>query len=444
MTRPAETTVDFGERAAADAERRSEVLTWVYPPAIAGRVALLAHGSTLGRADTCSIQVDCEGVSRRHVELAKEGPALVARDCGSTNGTFLDGRRISQARLHEGAVLRLGSCVGIVRSAASSRGGVPAGFGAIASDLWGGDELRRAIEPARRAAPSRLPISIVGETGTGKEVCARAIHEWSARPGRFMAMNCAALPKELAEAELFGYRRGAFTGAVSDNAGYFRSAHRGTLLLDEVNELPLPIQAKLLRVLQEQVVTPLGQADPVSIDVRVLCASQLPLARAVTAGTFRGDLFMRLKGLQVELPALRARRADIPCLLQTFLAAGEGGAPGVHPRLVEALCLYSWPGNVRELELVCQRLLALHAGEPQLLLEHLPSELHPEIVDEPREPSAGEADRGREDLERLASKLRQNGANLSRACAELGISRQRAYRLLEGRSVRELLAELGH
>jgi transcriptional regulator of acetoin/glycerol metabolism len=442
MTRAPETTVDFGERVAANEERRSEALTWVFPPAIAGRVALLGHGSSLGRGDTCSIQVDCEGVSRRHVELVKEGPALIARDCGSTNGTFLDGRRIQQARLHEGAVLRLGSCVGIVRTAAGSRGVVPTGFGPIASDLWGGDELRQAVEPARRAAPSRLPISIVGETGTGKEVCARAIHDWSAREGHFMAMNCAALPKELAEAELFGYRRGAFTGAVADNPGYFRSAHRGTLLLDEVNELPLPIQAKLLRVLQERAVTPLGQADPVSIDVRVLCASQLPLARAVTAGTFRGDLFMRLKGLQVELPALRARRADIPCLLQTFLAAGAA-PPAVHARVVEALCLYSWPGNVRELELVCQRLLALHADEPQLLLEHLPPELRPERTDETHEP-CGEADRGREDLRRLASKLRLNGANLSRACAELGISRQRAYRLLDGRSVRELLAELGH
>ena len=152
---------------------------------------------------------------------------------------------------------------------------------------------------------------------------------------------------------------------------------------------------------------------------------------------------MRLKGLQVELPPLRARRADIAPLCQTFLAAG-GVAPAVHARLVEALCLYSWPGNVRELELVCQRLLALHAEEPRLLLEHLPPELRPEILDETQQPATVEADRGREDLERLASKLRHNGANLSRACAELGISRQRAYRLLEGRSVRELLAELGH
>jgi len=181
----------------------------------------------------------------------------------------------------------------------------------------------------------------------------------------------------------------------------------------------------------------------VPIDVRGVCASQVPLARAVTAGTFRGDLLLRLKGLQVELPALRARRADIPWLLQRCLAAG-GAAPAVHARLVEALCLYSWPGNVRELERVCQRLLASHADEPRLLLEHLPSELRPALAEAAREIATGEADRGREALERLASKLRRNGANLSRACDELGISRQRAYRLLEGRSVRELLADLGH
>jgi transcriptional regulator with AAA-type ATPase domain len=449
MAHPAGTTVDFGERA-PDAEPRSEALTWVFPPAIAGSVAWLAHGATLGRADTCTIQVDCEGVSRWHVVLAQEGAALLARDCGSTNGTFLDGRRIRRARLYEGGVLRLGSCIGIVGSGAC--GALPAGFGPIASRVWGGDGLRRAIEPARRAAPSRLPVLLVGENGTGKAACARAIHEWSGRPGRFLAMSCTAVPKDMAEAELFGYWRGAFMGALSDSTGYFRSAHRGTLLLEDVDELPLPVQAKLLRVLQEQVVTPLGQADPVPIDVRVLCASQVPLARAVTSGTFRGDLLMGLKGLQVELPPLRARRADIAGLFQIFLVAGGaadgGAAPAVHARVVEALCLYSWPGNVRELELVAQRLLALHSSEPRLDLEHLPPELRPQHVEDARagarEAGAAEGERGREDLQRLASKLRQNGANLRRACAELGISRQRAYRLLEGRSVRELLSELGH
>jgi propionate catabolism operon transcriptional regulator len=233
-------------------------------------------------------------------------------------------------------------------------------------------------------------------------------------------------------------------------------------------------------VIQEQAVTPLGQAEPLSVDVRVVCASQVPLARAVSAGTFRSDLFMRLNGLQIELPPLRTRRADVPRLLQTFLSKGASltgranvSMPEVQARVVEALCLYPWPGNVRELELLTQRLLSLHADAPCLELEHLPPELRRLVSDEAdgggaspdsarsaslNEPShagslqagsisaepALDADRAQEDLSRLAALLRQNGANLSRACAALGISRQRAYRLLAGRSVPELLAEQKH
>jgi transcriptional regulator with AAA-type ATPase domain len=449
MSRSSETTVDLDERAARQGERRSPFLTWVFPERVAGQAVALEHGTTLGRGEHCSVQVACDGVSRQHVEITREGPALIARDCDSTNGTFVDGRRCQHARLREGSVLRLGNTLGIVSW--NAPGERAEGFGCLASGLWG-----------------------------GKELCAQALHDWSGRTGRFLAINCTALPKELAEAELFGYRRGAFTGAAHENPGYFRSAQRGTLLLDEVNELPLPIQAKLLRVIQEQAVTPLGQAEPLSVDVRVVCASQVPLARAVSAGTFRSDLFMRLNGLQIELPPLRTRRADVPRLLQTFLSKGASltgranvSMPEVQARVVEALCLYPWPGNVRELELLTQRLLSLHADAPCLELEHLPPELRRLVSDEAdgggaspdsarsaslNEPShagslqagsisaepALDADRAQEDLSRLAALLRQNGANLSRACAALGISRQRAYRLLAGRSVPELLAEQKH
>ena len=249
---------------------------------------------------------------------------------------------------------------------------------------------------------------LVGEWGTGKQACARAIHAWSDRPGPFVVVR----------------------GAVDDYPGHFRSAHGGTLLLAGLDALPLEGQAELLRALEEHAVTSLGQTDPVPIDVRIVCASRAPLARAVTAGTFRTDLFMRLKGLQIELPPLRARRADVAPLFQRFLGAAS---TALHARVIEALCVYSWPGNVRELQRVAQRLLVLHSNEPRLELEHLPPDVRPA-------PIAGEGDGGRSDLARLASKLRRNGADLGRACVELGISRQRAYGLLEGRSARELLA----
>jgi transcriptional regulator with PAS, ATPase and Fis domain len=341
----------------------------------------------------------------------------------------------------DGAVLRIGGWVGIFGWAAAGENAGD-GFSLIAPGLWGGQGLRLALEPGRRAAASNLPLLLLGETGTGKELCARALHAWSGRSGRFVAVNCAALPLELAEGELFGFRRGAFTGALKDNVGYLRSAHQGTLLLDEISDLPLAIQAKLLRVIQEQVVTPLGQAEPLPVDVRWIGASQAPLARAVAAGEFREDLYMRLKGLQIELPALRERRVEVAPLLRSFLASRTGGdnrAPELDARVVETLCLYDWPGNVRELELVARRLLAVHGDEPILKLEHLPPEMLESRAKE-QSRAAAAPDRASDDLERLAGKLRENGANLSRACAELKISRQRAYRLLAGKSVQQFLA----
>ncbi len=447
-------TVDLEDSGGVTRQQRTPLLTWVFPERVAGEqvagnAVALEHGTTLGRADTCSVVVDCEGVSRQHVEFSREGPALIVADAGSTNGTFLDGERVAHGRVRDGSVLRVGSWVGIVEWASRRSGAPPAPFSQLGPRLWGGEVLRQALEPARQAAPSRLPVLLVGETGTGKEVSARALHEWSSRPGAFIAVNCAALPRELAEAELFGYRRGAFSGATRDSLGYFRSAHRGTLLLDEINELPMAIQAKLLRVLQEQSVTPLGQAEPLPIDVRTVCASQAPLARAVAAREFRADLYMRLNGLQIELPPLRKRRVDIPRLFLRFLDAAAGPTPSVHPRLIEALCLYDWPGNIRELELVAQRLLAVQRDEPLLELEHLPPQLLERLPKPAAQAPLGESptgngaqpDRAQRDRDRLAEQLLHNGGNLSRACAELGISRQRAYRLLAGKSVREFLAE---
>jgi transcriptional regulator of acetoin/glycerol metabolism len=433
-----EQTLEVEENQSADRRRWVPVLHWVFPDSVAGTAVTLAHGATLGRAETCSVRLDGPGVSRQHAEILREGPALTLRDTGSTNGTFVDGRRVLHSGAPEGSVLRIGRWVGIFGSAVAGESAAN-GFSLIGPGLWGGQVLQRALEAGRRAAASNLPLLLVGATGTGKELCARALHGWSGRAGRFTAVNCAALPEALAEGELFGYRRGAFTGALKDNPGYFKSAHGGTLLLDEVTELPRATQAKLLRVVQEKAVTPLGQAEPVPIDVRLIGASQTPLARAVAAGDFREDLYMRLNGLPIALPALRERRADVAPLLRTFLTAADGPAPELDARVVEALCLYSWPGNVRELELVCRRLLAVHGSAPILELEHLPPELlEGRAGGESR--AAPAPDRASDDLDRLAEKLRENGANLSRACAALEISRQRAYRLLAGQSVQEFLA----
>jgi transcriptional regulator of acetoin/glycerol metabolism len=416
------------------------VLRWIFPEEAEG-VMPVVHGDTLGRNPSATIVVNGEGVSRDHALIVREGAALTLRDVGSTNGTFLDGRRIVHAAIREGAVVRLGGLVGVFQMASSLQG-ASTGFGSVARDLWGGELLQRALMPARQAARSDLPVLLLGETGTGKELSARALHEWSGRPGPFLALNCGALPDGLAEAELFGFRRGAFTGALKDSAGLFRSAHRGTLLLDEIAELPPALQTKLLRVLQERSITPLGQYAPEPVDVRLIAASPPSLPAAVAAGRFRADLFMRLKGLIITLPTLRARSVDVPRLLFTFLRrAAGGGVPRVDAKLIEALCLYPWPGNVRELELVARQLVAVHGHEGTLKRRHLPPEVLAASAGADEATGELPRDRAGAELDRLAATLERNGGNMRRACVELELSRGRAYRLLKGRSVEEFLAE---
>ena len=409
------------------------VLRWLFPDPTRPVLPIMSTFS-IGRDPSCLMQLEGEGVSRVHAEVRRTGDGYVLHDNASTNGTHLGGRAIEEERIQPGAVLRVGCWVGVFELRAPGAPGAPFDVGA---SMLGGTALREAMEPARRAAASNLPIIVCGETGTGKEVASRTIHDWSGRSGEFCAINCAALPEHLVEGELFGYRKGAFTGAERASPGHFRRAHLGTLLLDEINELPLATQAKLLRVLQERELVPLGESTPVAIDVRVIVAAQAPLGAAVAAGKFREDLYMRLRGLEIALPPLRARIADVPGLFQSFLTKhASGPLPALEPKLVESLCLYAWPGNVRELELIARRLLAVHGTEPVLKRRFLP-----EHVTEPAATSASSIGPGPLEPARLAAALRRAGGNLTKACAELQISRQRAYRLLDGVSVKDFMAQ---
>jgi transcriptional regulator of acetoin/glycerol metabolism len=416
-----------------DPDQKQLVLRWLSPDS-ARPVVPITSDFHIGRDPSCGAQLDGEGVSRVHAELRRDGDHFVLVDNHSTNGTFLGGQAIREQRIAPGMVLRVGSWIGLFE--ARSRNAAVAPSFDIGAGLRGGITLRAAVEPARRAAPSSLPIIVCGETGTGKEVVSRAIHAWSGRAGEFCAINCAALPEQLVEGELFGYRRGAFTGAERNSLGYFRRADRGTLLLDEINELPQSTQAKLLRVLQEQELVPLGESQPVSIDVRVIVAAQASIADAVVAKRFREDLYMRLRGLELTLPPLRERIGDVPELFRGFLAEhGRGAAPPVEPRLVEALCLYAWPGNVRELEIVARRLLAVHGTEPSLRRRFLPEHM---VITPPSTRPVSETP---VDLPRLAAALWRAQGNLTKACAELQISRQRAYRLMDGATVKDVMAQ---
>jgi two-component system response regulator AtoC len=229
-------------------------------------------------------------------------------------------------------------------------------------------KLRRVSDLVRQVAPSDASVLITGETGTGKEMVARAIHRRSARHERLLVpINLAAVPLELLESELFGHARGAFTGAVSDRAGKLELADGGTLFLDEIADAPLALQPKLLRVLQDGVVERVGSNHHRRIDVRVVSATNRSLERAITAGEFRNDLYYRLRVIQIEVPPLRERREDIRYLAAHFLRRfGQrrpGGVPGVTHEALRLLEDYPWPGNVRELENVIERAVVLCRGE---------------------------------------------------------------------------------
>jgi transcriptional regulator with PAS, ATPase and Fis domain len=450
MRRGNETTVPGSEGQSTGRSGSVLSVRWVFP-ATDGPVSRARDERTvLGRGDDCATVLPGSEISRYHAELVRHGPVIALRDLDSRNGSFVNGRRVTEAPLDRGDVVRLGEWVGIVLELADNDAGA---HGTIATGLFGGAALRTAVEPALRAAASDLPIILEGETGTGKEVMARAVHAASGRKGAFLAVNCAALPEQLAEAELFGYRRGAFTGAERASDGHFRAAQGGTLLLDEITELPAPLQAKVLRVLEQREVLPLGESQPVPIDVRVVAACQEPLDRAVADRRFRPDLYARLEGLTVKLPPLRARIDDVPYLFARLLHDLSGGnPPAVAPALVERLCLYDWPFNVRELVTLTRRLLVLHGQQPSLRVRHLPerfqdgarepgeqgdSDTGGDAVGAAIDPAAGrpnKLDRDEQDLVRFLAALRAHNGNVSRAASASGISRQRCYRLMQARS----------
>ena len=253
------------------------------------------------------------------------------------------------------------------------------GEGTLATLVGSSAAMRQVHEFIRQAGPSEATVLITGESGTGKELIAQALHTVSARRKRaLIKVNCAAIPAQLLESELFGYERGAFTGAVKDKPGRFQLASGGTLFLDEIGELPLDLQAKLLRVLQERVVEPLGGVKSRPVDVRILVATNKNLRQQVAAGLFREDLFFRLNVLEIESPPLRQRLDDLPQLVNHLLAGlaekNKKNVRGVSPAFLHALSRYQWPGNVRELENVLERALILSRADI-LDVESLPAHI---------------------------------------------------------------------
>jgi transcriptional regulator with PAS, ATPase and Fis domain len=295
--------------------------------------------------------------------------------------------------------------------------------------------MKQVFHVLQRAARRDMPVLVRGETGAGKELVARAVHALSPRAkGPFMAINCAALPASLLESELFGHVKGAFTGALREHAGIFRSADRGTLFLDEVAEMPPELQAKLLRVLETHTVIPVGGTDPVAVNVRIVAATHQSLRRAVELGRFRADLMYRLRVVPVFLPPLRARRGDVALLTQHLVdelnTAGERHVARVAPGTLAALTRYPWPGNVRELRNALEYAFVIGEG-PVLNEADLPPEVTaPERAEEPSAtamnapPELG----GSPEAQRIERALERANGNRTRAAKILGMSRVTLWR----------------
>ncbi|MEB1548946.1 sigma-54 dependent transcriptional regulator [Xanthomonas campestris pv. campestris] len=290
------------------------------------------------------------------------------------------------------------------------------------------------------AASADLPVLITGETGTGKELAARALHHASARAQRaFVAVNCAAIPLELMESELFGHRKGAFSGATSDRIGLIRQADGGSLFLDEIGDMPLPMQGKLLRFLQEGEVTPLGGNGAQKVDVRVLAATHRDLAAWASTGQFRSDLRYRLNVVPIELPPLRERGDDILLLATHFLQSAGGAARALSPDAQRRVLDHPWPGNVRELRNVMQRCALLVRGHT-IAAGDLDEALGEPLPGDPLQPQPADAPTGTQSLPEAVAQLEkrmiqaaltQAQGNRAEAARQLGIHRQLLYRKLD-------------
>jgi two-component system NtrC family response regulator len=305
-------------------------------------------------------------------------------------------------------------------------------------------EMAKIFQIIEKVAPTEATVLITGESGTGKELVARSIHAKSNRTlAPFIAVNCSAIPRDLLESELFGHIKGAFTGAIKDRAGKFELADSGTIFLDEIGELPLQLQPKLLRTIQERVVEPVGGTEQKKLDLRIIAATNLDLSKAVNNGLFREDLYYRLAVIPLHLPPLRERRADIPLLLRHFCIKHGGADVRFDKTAITALAGYEWPGNVRELENLVERLLIMRSSN-SLTLNDIPDKVREssEIKHDGKIINLPDDGCSLEDLEReiVTEALNRNGWNQTAAARFLRIPRHTLIYRMEKYKIAEQAA----
>ena len=440
------------EPAVRRAGRARARLAVVFPPALQRSIPLGTDEVVLGRKPTQGERLDHGTVSRRHLAVRFD-PALdayLAVDLGSRNGSRTAGRDLAAAEgpraLEDGDVVRIGDVLMVFERspALSAVDTADVSREAIVGEAARTVALRASLA---LAGPDPAPALLIGETGTGKEYIARELHRLSGRDGRLVAVNCAALSPQLIESQLFGHRKGAFTGADTAHEGLFRAAAGGTIFLDEIGELPPALQPKLLRVLQEREVLPVGETRPIRVDVRVVAATLRDLSADAEAEVFRLDLYARLSTFEIRVPALRERRADLPVWIERMHAAWyrERGqtAPAVplEANALERLMVHRWPDNLRGL----QRIVHLGATRGDDVYD-LPPELVAEAMkhgtpypaprgEDPREPRRKRMSRpSKEELLRV---LEAHDFSVRATAKHYDRERRQIYRWLEHYDLRD-------
>ena len=392
----------------------------------------------VGTSPEASLILSDDTVSRRHLALASAGGKVRARDLDSTNGSFHQGAQFAELELPIGAVIRVGQtelrllanddAVSILPSDATSFGGL----------LGRSLEMRRVFAVLERASLTDTTVLVTGETGTGKEVVAESLHKVSKRAGGpFVVVDCSSIPSQLIESELFGHVRGAFTSAASDRLGAFREADGGTIFLDELGELPVELQPRLLRVLETRTVKPVGSNKAIPVDVRVVAATNRNLEDMVRERRFRSDLYFRLAVIRVALPALRDRREDIPMLARHFAAqlAGKDQPMQINRQTMSALISQPWPGNVRELRNVIQQAATLSSETLTLVIALSSHHTTQNTIgfepyfDTPYKEARKDIMKAFE-LAYVKHRISECGGNLSQAARQMGLHRNMVRRIL--------------
>ena len=414
----------------------------------AWRFALGQGETIIGRAEDARLRVRHSSVSRRHARIVRAGDAVTLHDLASHNGVTLNGVRIEAPReLASGDVLGVGevtlvyhgprAAMSLASAPSAAPGSPPFTERALGAErVYVADAaMRRIYELLGRLARADMPVLLHGETGTGKELAALQLHHASDRKGALVTINCAALPESLVESELFGYQKGAFSGAITAKVGLVEAAEGGTLFLDEIGDMPLGVQAKLLRVIETRRVLRLGDLRERSIDVRFVAATHRDLEAEASAGRFRQDLYFRLCGASVWLPPLRERREELILLAEKFLADARARArvapATLTPAAWEVLTAHAWPGNVRELKQVIEYASAAAPGV-RIETEHLPDRLWrrgpsaiPSAPPPPgASPSSLEGEVRALERERMRSALVAHGGNQSKAAEAIGMPRR--------------------